>query len=399
MLPLRRRWISAPIDGAIYGEPIIADGRIFVATEADEVYALDANSGRLIWRHHLGVAVPAATLPCGDISPTVGVTSTMVLDRATGALFVSAETTANGTVHHLLFALQEASGTTIFRRVLDQPGWQRAAQLQRAALTLANGRIYVGFGGNYGDCGRYHGAIIAVAEGGRGPNLTYQVPAPNEGAIWAPSGMTVNAAGDLYVATGNSPSQGNFNGGEAVIELSPKLRQLGYFAPRNFAALSASDLDLGSTAPMLLPHGRAFIVGKQATAFLLRAARLGGVGASLSSTSVCNARGADAVARSLVYVPCPDATMTAVRVATNAITIAWRAPSGITGSPTVAGGAVWSLSQGVLYGLDLRTGLRRTRVATIDTTTFAAPSAGAGLLVVGGIDRVEAFEGPRGLLP
>lgn len=397
--PLRRRWIAGGLGGAVYGEPLVAGGRVLVATENDEVIALDASSGRVAWRRSLGTPVPAGDLPCGDITPSVGVTSTMVLDPARQSLFVSASTLVQGQVHHVLVALELSSGRVEWQRGLDRPGWDAAAQLQRAALALSEGRVVVGFGGNYGDCGPYHGYVMAVPETGQGPTLAYEVPTHREGAVWAPSGVSVAPNGDIYAATGNGSSTTTYDSGDSVIALSPTLRRLASFAPANWAADNADDGDLGSAAPMLLPGDRLLIVGKETTGYLLDATRLRGIGRPLASTQVCFSIGGDAYAAPLAYVACPQDSLVALRVGPRQLSVAWRAPSGVTGSPTLAGGLLWSLAGGRLLGLSPRDGHLAVSEPAIPAEQLAAPSAADGLLLVGGTGAVEAFEGPAGYRP
>src|SRR5208282_4017213 len=112
---------------------------------------------------------------------------------------------------------------------------------------LANGRLYVPFGGLSGDCGQYHGYVVDVPVSGAGPLVSYQVPTDREGAIWETNGALVSSTGDLYVATGNgsSNSMKHFDEGNAVVELSPALKRLGYWAPSNWVQLNDNDWDLG----------------------------------------------------------------------------------------------------------------------------------------------------------
>ena len=70
-------WTSAALDGQLYGEPLVDDNLVVVATENDTVYALNAKTGLVAWSTHVGAPVPASSLPCGDITPTVGITSTL----------------------------------------------------------------------------------------------------------------------------------------------------------------------------------------------------------------------------------------------------------------------------------------------------------------------------------
>src|SRR5260221_1408206 len=76
-----RALTSPPLDGDIYGEPLVYAQRGYVAPENDTVYALSSATGELAWSRHLGRPVPASSLPCGNIAPTVRITSTPVIDH------------------------------------------------------------------------------------------------------------------------------------------------------------------------------------------------------------------------------------------------------------------------------------------------------------------------------
>jgi len=85
--PVRRAWTSPNLDGQLYGEPLVADGRVIAATENDTVYVMAARSGRILWSRHLARPVPSGDLPCGDISPEVGITGTPVIDLKRSEIF------------------------------------------------------------------------------------------------------------------------------------------------------------------------------------------------------------------------------------------------------------------------------------------------------------------------
>jgi outer membrane protein assembly factor BamB len=397
--PIRARWRSVALDGGIYGEPLISGRRVFVATENNSVYALNASTGTIEWRRTLPAPVPASALPCGDIAPTVGVTSTMVIDPATGRLFASASIYTRDTISHVLYAISPTTGKIVFRRDLDQPGWDAPTQLQRTALGLDNGRVLVGFGGNYGDCGAYNGYLMSVPTTGSGATVVYKVPTDREGAIWAPSGVSVDPAGHIFLATGNGSSQSTRDGGDSVIELDSSLREVGSFTPSDWRRDNASDLDLGSSAPILVSNNRVFIVGKETTGYLLNAANLGGLGGQLTSARICFASGGDAYRGSTIYVGCPNSSVTAARISGNSLVVAWHAPNGVSGSPTIAGGLVWAIGSGNLVGMRFGSGTVVASIPVDQVEHFAAPSAGDGLLVVAGTSKVQAFEGPQGYRP
>jgi outer membrane protein assembly factor BamB len=394
-------WTSPALDGPVYGEPLVFRGLVFVATESDTVYAVSASDGAVAWSDHLASPVPAGMLPCGSIAPTVGITSTMVIDALSGTLFVSAAALSGSSITHVLYALDIASHRVLWSRDIDQPGWTAATQLQRVALGLSAGHVIVGFGGNYGDCGAYHGWVVGVPESGSGPLLAYEVPTAREGAVWAPAGVTVDAGGNIFVVTGNGsagPGQ-RFDHGDAVIELSPALTERQYFAPADWAQDNATDSDLGSTAAMLLDGARLFVVGKQQTAYLLDATSLGGIGGQRAATAVCGSQGGNAYLAPDAYVACTDAgSIDQVRVGPGRSMRrgwTWNSPSGQAGSPTISGGVLWTIDIGasVLYGVDLTTGTTRFTLGLSTGTPqhFAAPSAAAGMVIVAGASRVEAF--------
>jgi len=394
-------WTSPALDGPVYGEPLIDGGQVFVATENDTVYALSGADGTVEWSDHLATPVPARDLPCGDISPTVGITSTMVIDPTSGTLFASGASGGGRPVEHWLYAIDIATHALLWSRDVDRPGWTAAAQLQRTGLALSDGRVVVGFGGNFGDCGTYHGWLVGVPETGGGATVAYEVPTARQGAIWAPAGVTVDAAGDVVVVTGNGSALPGrpFDHGDAVIELTPQLTERQYFAPSDWAQDNATDADLSSTAAILLGGSQLFIVGKEQTAYLLSTAALGGIGGQLASVPVCNSRGGNAYAAPDAYVVCPDAgTIVQVRVGPGAALArgwTWTSPTGGASSPTIAGGVLWSvdLDASVLYGVSLASGatLFHLSLHTGTPPHFAAPSAAGGLLVVAGSRAVEAF--------
>ena len=179
-------WTSPALDGQLYGEPLVSGGRIYVATENDTVYALSAATGAVLWSAHLGHPVPAGALPCGDITPTVGITGTPVIDQARGEIFVVADELAGGKPAHRLIGLGTASGQVEMTTDVDPPGADPAALLQRTGLALDAGQVVFGYGGNDGDCASYRGRVVAVPEPGGTPRYFTVDAAPGEsqGAVW-----------------------------------------------------------------------------------------------------------------------------------------------------------------------------------------------------------------------
>lgn len=399
---LRSAWTSPALDGQLYGEPLVFGARIYVATEHDTVYALSARSGSVLWRRHLARPVPAADLPCGDIAPTVGITGTPVIDPARHEIFVVADQLEAGVPAHVLYGLGTAGGRVDLRQAVGPAGSSPSALLQRVSLTLDRGEVVFGYGGNYGDCGRYHGYVAAVPEVG-GPMRDFEVdagPGESQGAVWmGGAAPVIDGSGDVWVATGNgsvtSPS-GPYDHSDSVLELSPSMQLLQSFAPSHWYRLSAEDADLGSASPALLPDGTVVQGGKGHAAYLLRQAKLGGIGGQVDQRSgVCNGDidGGTAVVGDVAYLPCQSGLL-AVRVnaAAGTMTLRWRTPTGAGGPPIVAGGLVWTIAGGTLYGLSPSTGGAVQRLSiTAGADHFPTPSVGDGLLLAPAGNRVVAF--------
>ncbi len=394
-------WISPTLDGQLFGEPLVASGRVYVATERDTVDALSTASGAVIWSTHVGTPVPAASLPCGDIGPTVGITGTPVVDEARGELFVVADELVAGVASHRLVGVRISDGTVETSVGVDPPGADPAALLQRTGLALDAGRVVFGFGGNYGDCGAYRGWVVSVAEDGGTP-VDFAVdtgPGRQRGAIWmGGAAPAIDGTGDIWVTAGNgsvtSPADG-YDDSDSTLELSSTLHLLQVFAPRSWPSDNAHDLDL-STQPALLADGQVVVSGKSAIAYLLDGSRLGGIGGEeTAAPSGCtqDVDGGPATVGATVFLPCLSGPVAvAVTTAPAAVHVLWRAGAG-GGPPVVAGGLVWSLGRdGSLVGLDAATGrlLQRAQVE-VPANHFPTPSAGDGLLLVPGADRVTAF--------
>jgi polyvinyl alcohol dehydrogenase (cytochrome) len=349
---------QARLDGAVYGQPLLVGHLVIAATENDSIYALDASTGHVVWQAHVGTPVPLADLPCGDIDP-LGITGTPVYDQGNGLVYAVAETTG---YRHVLVGVSVASGAVRVERTIPTPDGQPRYDQQRPGLTIEDGRVYVAFGGLYGDCGPYRGSVAGVPLSGSGPIISYVVPTAREGAIWGTAGPVTGPGGTLYVSVGNgSVTSTSFDGSDSVTALSPALRRVGIFAPATWYADSQNDLDLGSTQPVLAGNGMLLALGKSGTAYLLDPARLDGVGSQVAQLQVCPAYGAAAVDGTTVYEPCEQGGMAALSVSGGRIRVLWRGPASAWGSPVVGGAAVWvtDWSAGRLYELNPATGAVR----------------------------------------
>ncbi|MFI5266255.1 MAG: PQQ-binding-like beta-propeller repeat protein [Chloroflexota bacterium] len=388
----KQLWSTA-VDGAIYGEPLVTGGRVFVVTENDTAYALDASDGKVVWQQHAGEPVPRSALPCGNIDPS-GFTATPAIDAARGLLYAVGRVQP---AHHELVAVDLASGQVKFRRSIDPPGADPRYLQERSALLLANGRVYIAFGGNFGDCGPYKGWVLSAPAGsGSGDVTSWAVPTQREGAIWAPPGPTLDANGDLLVAIGNAESTSQFDYGNAVVRLSPDLKIKDYWAPSDWAELSRRDADTGSISPTILQNDQTFQSGKNGAGYLLRSSKLGNIGGELFKSSICrSAFSGTAYAPPMLYVPCSDG-LVALRIGSGSFDVAWHASAQASNAaPIMAYGSVWQIDNGTaaLLQFDPANGQLRNRVSLPGPAVahFLTPTAAGGKLFATSGNNVLAF--------
>jgi hypothetical protein len=429
------------VRGAVYAQPLFwqppgGTGLVIVATEADVVIALDAASGRPVWSRTLGAPVPRSELPCGNIDP-LGITGTPVIDAGQGALYLDAMVRTRSGPRHLVFGLSLRDGSVL-------PGWPvdvaaglaargstftPLLQNERGALALLGGRLFVPYGGHWGDCGPYHGWVIGLSVAHPAVFGAFATRGL-KGGIWAPGGIA-GAGGALLVSTGNTAGAQRWSDGEAVIRLGPTLAppasRRDFFAPADWQRLDEADLDLAGANPMPVTAGGRKLVlalGKDGNAYLLDQADLGGIGGALAVRHVADDRiitapaswpdGADAmVAFQADGVGCPrgsaGTTLVAVRIAGGThpgLSVAWCANLPGRGEPITttsnAAGAdriVWVAGAGGddrLHGFDARNGGpvfsgggAADRMQGV--RHFATILAAGGRLYVAGDGRVYAF--------
>src|SRR5216684_3710424 len=385
---LRSLW-SVQLDGAVYGEPLVIGGRVLVATEGDSLYSLDAQTGHILWRTNIGSPVPLQDLPCGNIDP-LGITGTPVYDPATGLVFAVAEVSGPA---HILVGVDVTNGQVKVRRVADTDGMDPRAHQQRGALTLANGMVYIPYGGLDGDCSDYIGRVVASRTDGQGALLVYRVPTPHEGGIWAPPGASVDAEGNLYVAVGNGAiTSGQWDHSDSILKLSPTLKLLDAFAPTSWASENAGDVDLGSQGAVLLPGNFVFAAGKSGKGYVLLANALGGIGGQVDAQDVCISFGGAATVGSTIFIPCTNGVRQVSVDASGNMHQGWQASRGIVGSPVVGGHTVYSLSNGMIYALNMDSGQVVTSLDVGEANRFATPTISGTSIFIGTLMGIVAVK-------
>jgi len=283
---------SRAVDGQIYAQPLyvanltIAGAKhnvVYVATQHSSVYAFDAD-GKItapFWkRSFINPAAGITTIPKPAnalIAPEISISSTPVIDGTTQTIYVSVSTRESGKIVHRLHALSLTTGAEKFGGPIviqgSVPGtypplvqngrvaFDSPQQLQRPALLLLNGNVYIAYGSN-GDVLPYNGWLFAYSAQGTGTlhQVAIFCTSPDKGAsaIWqSGNGPSADNSNNIYVATGNGPFDLNTGGrdaGNTVLKLalqSGALVRLDYFTPFNQATLTADDRDLGAGGPII----------------------------------------------------------------------------------------------------------------------------------------------------
>lgn len=385
---LSKIW-SMQLDGAVYAEPLVVGNHIIVATEGDSLYALDPTTGSIQWHTNVGTPVPLSSLPCGNIDP-LGITGTPVYDPATNLVFAVAEVTGPA---HILVGVDVNSGQVKVKRSVDTDGMDPRAHQERAALTLANGMVYITYGGLDGDCSDYIGRVVASQTNGQGPLLVYRVPTTREAGMWATPGASVDSAGNLYVSVGNGAATGGqWDDSDSVLKLSPTLQLLDAFAPTTWAQENANDQDLGSQGAVLLPNNFIFADGKSGKGYILNANHLGGIGGQVDAQSTCDSFGGAATVNSTIFVPCTDGLLQINVDSNGKMHLGWKASGNITGSPVVGGHTVYSFSQGTLYALNMDSGQVIASLQIGAGNRFATPTISGTTVFVGTLGGISAVK-------
>jgi outer membrane protein assembly factor BamB len=314
---LRKLWSQA-LPEIVGGSPILLHGvplaggstadLLYVTTTHGITLALNAATGAVVWRQDTG-GLQVTGQRCQ-------VCATPAADPSRQWVYAAGN---DGAVHRF------AAGTGQEDKTAPWPvpvtllnGYEKRS----AALNVANGYLYVALSGYFGDFGPYVGHVVAVHLPDGATHVfnalcsnQKQLLAPvsavansaascqqREAGIWARAGVVVDQSGgptngDLYTATGNGvfdANQGGSDYGDSVLQLNGDATALlGSYTPANFQSLDSGDVDLGSTAPALLPSQPrsatpylAVQGGKDQNLRLLDRTKLGGIGGELQTINL-----------------------------------------------------------------------------------------------------------------
>jgi hypothetical protein len=283
------------VDGKVQAQPLYVSNLtiptvgprnvLYVVTEHATVFAFDADAIGSTTSYLWKVSTPLAgetsgdDRGCGQVSPEIGITSTPVIDRVRGAIYVVAMSKdSQGNFFQRLHALDLATGKELFGGPVaiaaTYPGsgansangtvvFDPAQYKERPGLLKVGSTIYTSWA-SHCDIAPYTSWVIAYnADTLQQAGAIDLVPNGNDGGIWmSGAAPAADSQGNIYLISGNGTFDGtvdangfpiNANCGNCFVKISPTLKLVDYFTPSNTTPESDADTDFGAGGPLLLP--------------------------------------------------------------------------------------------------------------------------------------------------
>jgi len=281
---------------------------VYVATENNSIYAIDANTGEILLQRNFGPPVPIDALPggCNNNADNVGIGGTPAIDRSTGWMYFIADTYYNNVPRYYLYVVDVSTLNEVVPRVQvtasglltngQTYNFRAGASRQRAALLLSGANLYAGFASFCDvDANLSRGWVLGWNKTSLAPlranELTNLLSHSPDNffltSVWMSGyGLASQPNGDIYFVTGNSDYSGTTidsvnNVAESAVQISHDLKTVkSVFTPDNAVDLENGDADFGSGGLMLLPpqsgagSDLAVAAGKDGNLYLLNADNL-----------------------------------------------------------------------------------------------------------------------------
>jgi hypothetical protein len=425
----------ANFNGGMWASPLYmangpnGKGAFFAVTTSNMVYALDETTGAIIWMHSIGMASNSTGAGCGD--GPIGISGTPVIDAKTRTLYVAGGV-GDGVMRHEVHALNiddgmektTPAGWPVLVNGMKSGGtsFTQNVENQRGSLSLVNGILYIPYGGYNGDCGGYHGWVIAIDT--TDPTKTGAWATGGQGeAIWAAGGMASDGT-NIFATTGNGRVPAHLDSEEIVrlTGLATVDTMTGRFWATDYQNMDGGDADLGASSPVYFelpgatPSTLVAAVAKNGSFYVANSKNLGGAGGAVITMKATNSNNNDgtsvrtamatyqtAMGRYVLFngnVPkCPMGSNGSIMsilmkpAAPPTATIAFCAPGGTSTSPitTSTDGTsetvIWYMSNNKLIGADGDTGAMIFGGGTgtcSNVRRWTSPIAVNGRIVVGG---------------
>lgn len=228
---------TVPQAGGFRASPVIYKGLVYVGNGNGRLYALDANTGKLVWQYPVSNDPPLTSkYTCNPSS--LGIASSVSIARIrkeVDAVIFGApdQSLAPGLGSGRLFALNAATGAEIWKSpavaVLNGTTQGSTSELHEqigySSPVVRNDKVYVGIA-NHCDNPIQNGKVVAVDlnSGAIVGGFSYQSTSTRGGGVW--SAVAAGPSGELYITTGNVAAGNpngppNVNNGLSMLRLDP----------------------------------------------------------------------------------------------------------------------------------------------------------------------------------
>ncbi|MFL6353769.1 MAG: chitobiase/beta-hexosaminidase C-terminal domain-containing protein, partial [Bryobacteraceae bacterium] len=302
---------SVTVDGYVHAQPLVATNIdipgqgthnvVYVATENDSLYAIDADDGSVLW--HVSFIDPSAGVTtlsssvCSASPPQIGISGTPVIDASTGTIYLVALTQENGTYIQRLHAIDLAThaekfgGPVVIQASASGIGsgsvngtinFDPRYSNQRGGLLLRNGHVIIAWAA-FCDASLWHGWVMSYDAGTLSQEAVLNLsPSGTAAGVWmGGGGLAADADSNFYFATGNGDFDGISNFGNSILKITGpsngSFALQDWFTPYDQATLNGKDSDLGAGGVLLLPdlppgfaHSQVLVqAGKTGTIYVL----------------------------------------------------------------------------------------------------------------------------------
>jgi hypothetical protein len=268
----------------VYAQPLVVNGTVFIATEANNIYSLDGETGAILASRNVGLAWDAANIGCADLLGTIGITGTPVIDSAANTVYFlskqylgapSADYDNVGWFAHAVDASTLAERPNFPVRIQGTASnapartFQAFTSHQRPGLLLLDGVVYAGFGAHCDSGDDWRGWVVGIKTNGQIQSLFTTVGDsgfPKGGGIWqSGSGLMSDGSGRVFFATGNAftteddtarstpPSKLHQSVVRLQLQGDGTTPAADFFTPFDRNDLDVHDTDFGSGGPVALP--------------------------------------------------------------------------------------------------------------------------------------------------
>ncbi|HZR32095.1 MAG TPA: c-type cytochrome [Terriglobales bacterium] len=240
--PLSMNGLTAPLVVRGVKTPGGNKNLVIVAGSSDHMFALDAETGELVWKTEVAGEDPrpgASTWLC-----PYSLNATPVIDPARSRVFVIA---SDGRLHTLALA----DGSVLIPPIQFVPAFSKMW-----SLNYSGGVLYTSLSQ---DCNNVRSGIVALDPEAPGkPVVRFYSAGQCEksfcgAGIWGRGGPSIDFDGFIYGAAGDADFKPEANAfGDTILKLVPRTLQLaGYYTPSNWEYLTRRDLDMSTSTPVI----------------------------------------------------------------------------------------------------------------------------------------------------